>query len=127
MRRTLSGAAAALIAAGCNTQTTNPSPVTALSTPTNLTYEVEPSGTSGQPSGVLLRWNSDTSSSLSHWNVYSRRTSTGSYVLRASTTSNSFHDTGQPQLDYIVTAVDGIGSETGPSNSCPLLVARTLL
>ncbi len=117
MRRTLSVAAAALILAGCNTQTTNPSPVTALSAPTNLTYEVEPSGTSGQPSGVLLRWNSDTSSSLSHWNVYSRGTSTGAYVLRASTTSNSFHDTGQPQLDYIVTAVDGIGSETGPSNT----------
>ena len=41
---------------------------------------------------------------------------TESYRLRGSTTSNSFHDGGLPHLQYYVTAEDGDGGETSPSN-----------
>lgn len=83
--------------------------------PTNLTYEVEPSGTPGAPTGVLLHWDFDNDPNLALWHVYSRGSTGESYRLRGSTTSNSFHDEGVPHLQYYVTAEDIDGFESSPS------------
>jgi hypothetical protein len=83
--------------------------------PSNLTYEVEPSGTPGAPMGVLLHWDFDNDPNLAVWHVYSRGSTSESYRLRASTTSNSFHDEGVPHLQYYVTAEDIDGIESSPS------------
>ena len=87
-----------------------------VSTPSNLLYTVEPSGTPGAPTGVLLQWDYDSDPDLSSWNVYSRGSTSDAYRLRATTTSNTFHDEGLPHLQYYVTAEDLDGYETGPSN-----------
>jgi len=84
--------------------------------PSNLIYTVEPSGTPGAPSGVLLEWDYDSDLNLAVWHVYSRGSRSGSFRLRGSTTSNSFHDEGPPHLEYYVTAEDVDGAETSPSN-----------
>lgn len=83
--------------------------------PSNLTYQVEPSGTPGAPSGVLLQWDFDNNPNLAVWHVYSRGSTSESYRLRGSTTSNSFHDEGIPHLQYYVTAEDVDGYESSPS------------
>ncbi len=88
----------------------------AVATPSNLVYTVEPSGTPGEPAGVVLRWDYDDDRDLAVWHVYSRGSTSESYRLRASTTSNSFHDEGIPHLQYYVTAEDVDGYETSPSN-----------
>src|SRR5512135_3747440 len=67
-------------------------PVSPLPPPSNLTYEVEPSGTPGAPSGVLLAWDNSNDPSLAVWHIYSRGSTSESYRLRGSTTSNTFHD-----------------------------------
>ena len=84
--------------------------------PSNLGYTVEASGTPGAPSGVLLEWDFDNDPDLAVWNVYSRGSTAESYRLRGSTTSNSFHDSGIPHLQYYVTAQDVDGAESSPSN-----------
>ena len=87
-----------------------------VSPPSNLIYTVAASGTPGAPSGVLLQWDFDDDPNLAAWHVYSRGSTSESYRLRATTTSNSFHDEGIPHLQYFVTAEDLDGAETGPSN-----------
>jgi hypothetical protein len=84
--------------------------------PSNLIYTVEASGTPDAPSGVLLQWDFDNDANLAVWNVYSRGSTSASYRLRGSTTSNSFHDSGIPHLQYYVTAEDVDGGESAPSN-----------
>jgi hypothetical protein len=84
--------------------------------PANLTYTVDPASQTGDPSGVLLRWDLDSDPDIAVWNIYSRSSTDGSYRLRGSTTSNSFHDRGVPDLQYYVTAEDVNGGETPPSN-----------
>jgi hypothetical protein len=87
------------------------------STPTNLSYELEPSGDPNRPLGILLFWNDITDPSLAKYRIYSRGSSSGSFGLRGETTSNTFHDNGVPHLQYLVTAVDANGRESGSSNS----------
>lgn len=87
-----------------------------VSPPTNLAYAVEPSGTPGAPDGVLLTWDFDNDPNLASWNVYSRGSTSESYRLRGTTTSNSFHDAGIPHLQYFVTAEDLDGNESASSN-----------
>jgi hypothetical protein len=84
--------------------------------PSNLVYTVEASGTPSAPSGVLLQWDFSNDANLAVWNIYSRGSTSEAYRLRASTTSNSFHDEGIPHLQYYVTAEDIDGRESGPSN-----------
>lgn len=86
------------------------------STPTNLTYELEPSGDPNQPLGILLVWDDVPDVDLASYRVYSRGSSSGSFGLRGETTSNSFHDNGVPHLQYFVTAVDDNGTEGDASN-----------
>jgi len=87
-----------------------------LPPPSNLAYTVEPSGTPGSPDGVLLTWDFDNDPDLASWNVYSRGSTSESYRLRGTTTSNSFHDAGIPHLQYFVTAEDLGGNESASSN-----------
>ena len=86
------------------------------SAPQNLTYELEPSGDPDRPLGILLFWDDVTDPDLSSYRIYSRGSSTGSFGLRGSTTSNSFHDNGVPHLQYLVVAVDQAGNESSSSN-----------
>jgi hypothetical protein len=104
------------LAACSETDYVGPGDGGSVATPSNLIYTVEPSGTPGEPAGVVLHWDYDDDGDLSVWHVYSRGSSTESYRLRASTTSNSFHDEGIPHLQYYVTAEDFDGFETSPSN-----------
>lgn len=115
MRRTwLAGPLLVLLAACTETQIVDGG--TLVAPPTNLTYQVEPSGTPGAPSGVLLHWDWDDDPNLEVWHVYSRGSTAEAFRLRGSTTSNSFHDAGIPHLEYYVTAEDINGGETSPSN-----------
>jgi hypothetical protein len=86
------------------------------STPTNLTYQIEPSGEPTEPLGIILAWNDVGDADLESYRVYSRGSTTGSFGLRGETTSNTFHDNGVPHLEYFVTAVNLDGGESGASN-----------
>ena len=97
----------------CSSETVGPAPL--VDPPASLSYEVEPTGTPGEPSGLVLRWDDDGDPDLASWNVYSRGSTTGNFLLRGTTTSNSFHDRGAPHLQYYVTAVDRAGGESGAS------------
>jgi len=88
----------------------------APSIPANLTYELEPSGDPNRPLGILLVWDDVPDADLANYRIYSRATSGGSYGLRGETTSNTFHDNGVPHLQYLVTAVNDNGLESGNSN-----------
>lgn len=88
-----------------------------LESPSNLTYELLPSGDPDQPDGILLRWTDPGDSRISAFVVYSRGSTNSSWSRRATTTSSSFHDTGIPHLQYYVVAEDDFGSESGPSNT----------
>lgn len=87
-----------------------------LPAPQNLSYELDPSGSPGTPSGILLTWDPVTASGLSSYRIYSSPTAGGTFNLRAETTSPSFHDRGVPDLQYTVTAVDVNGFESAGSN-----------
>ena len=101
----------ALFASGCGTN--DFLGTDQLNPPENLSYEVEPSGTPGEPASVTLHWTAG--SDATGWNVYSRETTSGSFGFRATTTSNSFHDEGRPALQYYITATDLNGLESGGS------------
>ncbi len=87
------------------------------STPQNLTYKLDPSGDPGAPSGILLSWDGVSDADLEVYRVYSRGSASGTYGLRGTTTSTTFHDAGVPALDYYVTAVTTSGGESDASNA----------
>lgn len=84
----------------------------AIERPTNLTYRLEPSGDPDLPAGVLLEWDPVLDDDLESYNIYSRPTNSGSFDLRATTTSTTFHDAGVPDLSYAVAAVNLSGEES---------------
>jgi hypothetical protein len=88
-----------------------------LDSPTHLRYQLEPSGTPGRPAGVILRWDDTSDPDVFGWNVYGRDASAGPWQLLGTTTSPSWHDQGQPELQYHVTAYGSGTSESGPSNA----------
>ena len=118
-------AAAAILTAGCDRQNTIIVQGT-LSAPQDLTYELNPSGTSGSPASIVLNWTSVSSPDLASYRVYSRGSTSGSFGLRAETTSPSFTDAGVPDLQYFVTAVDGSGNESPGSNTVTVDAHLTL-
>lgn len=83
--------------------------------PTGLSYVLEPSGNPDEPMGIILFWNEVSDPDLDYYNVYSRASASGSWGLRGTTTSNSFHDNGIPHLQYYVAAVNVDGEESEPS------------
>ena len=91
--------------------------VIVLPAPSNLSYQLEPSGDPAVPSGILLRWDAVDDADLASYRVYSRVSSSESFGLRGTTTSTTFHDNGYPHLEYYVTAVSIDGGESGASNA----------
>jgi hypothetical protein len=114
MRSVLTGAVLLALAA-CSSYTTDVVPAGAVLPPAALYYTVEPHGSGTTPSGLLLSWPDDGNPNLAVWHVYSRGATTDAFGLRGSTTSNSFHDNGPPDLQYYVTAEDLNGFESAPS------------
>jgi len=115
MRRTMGTlltVAAAALSVGC---TDYLSEGIAPAAPTNLFYQLEPSGDPLNPSGLLLKWDADQSGSVAAYNVYSRGSTSDPFGLRGTTTSASFHDAGLPHLEYYVTAEGSGGLESDPS------------
>ena len=104
--------ALSLVLVSCDANLYGP-PSDFLDPPGNLRYEVEASGTPGQPAGVLLRWDDDPDASS--FRVYSRAGTSEAFGYRAETSSPSFHERGIPQLQYYVTAVSYGGSESDGS------------
>jgi hypothetical protein len=105
-----------LLALACQPSVIGPGGGNGPSTPANLSYELEPSGDPNSPLGILLFWDDVTDANLASYRVYSRASTSGSFDLRGETTSNTFHDNGVPHLQYLVTAVDDNGVESGFSN-----------
>jgi hypothetical protein len=83
--------------------------------PANLTYQLIPSGNPSAPAGVILSWDVPQSGRANSFNVYGRTSATSQWQLRATTTSPTFHDAGQPEAQYYVTTRDANGNELGQS------------
>lgn len=92
----------------------NPGP--GPSAPANLRYLLEPVGDGEAPAGILLRWDWDGDPTIAAWHVYARTSGAGSFFFVGATTSNSFHESAVPALEYFVTAVDDAGIESPRSN-----------
>lgn len=84
--------------------------------PTELSFQLMPSGDPDIPLGILLSWNPPTNGQAAAFDIYGRSNSTG-WVRRATTTSPTFHDAGVPQSQYYVIALDADGGEMGRSNT----------
>ncbi len=115
MRAMLVLATAALAATGCYDEVIYVDDAPAA--PTGLFYELEPTGDPLLPRGVLLRWDASADPNVAIYHVYSRATGSGAFGLRGSTTSPSFHDDGQPHVEYYVTAESDGGGESDASAS----------
>jgi hypothetical protein len=87
--------------------------VNGLEPPSNLWYDLDPSGDATAPAGVLLMWDPSPAADLAVYRVYSRPGTSGTYDLRGETTSTTFHDTGIPDGSYAVSAVSTGGGESG--------------
>ena len=107
-------AVAGVLGIACQNSTTNVSG--SLAPPQNLGYQLDASGDPNAPAGILLVWDDVLDSALASYRVYSRPSSSGSFLLRGETSSNTFHDNGVPHLQYAVTAVDVNGGESDLSN-----------
>ena len=118
----------ALIVAACDQQqqTVTGGGGSPLPPPTDLSYELDPSGSPGQPSAILLTWQPVNSTALQSYRIYSTPTVGGTFNLRAETTSPSFHDFGPPDLQYTVTSVDLNGNESTNSNVVTITSLLTL-
>jgi hypothetical protein len=81
--------------------------------PSDLSYQLIPSGDPELPLGVLLTWAPPQSGRATTFDVYGRSTSNEGWIRRATTTSYTFHDAGLTQLQYYVSAFDGAGNELG--------------
>jgi hypothetical protein len=74
--------------------------------PSDLTYQLIPSGDPDLPAGIVLQWTPPRSGRALTYDVYSRPSESDDFALRATTTSPSFHDAGFPQFQYYVEALD---------------------
>ena len=83
--------------------------------PSNLAYQLEPSGDPNVPLGVILTWTPPSNGNAVTYDVFGRASTSGDWIRRATTTSPSFHDAGVPMLQYYVLAQDGSGNEMGAS------------
>jgi hypothetical protein len=80
--------------------------------PTDLVFQLAPSGDPNVPLGILLSWEPPSNGRAAVFDVYGR-SSGGGWLRRATTTSLTFHDAGVPQQQYYVVAFDGEGREMG--------------
>ncbi|MEO5567306.1 MAG: fibronectin type III domain-containing protein [Gemmatimonadaceae bacterium] len=84
--------------------------------PTNLTFQLMPSGDPNVPLGILLSWDPPSNNQATAFDVYGRSNSTG-WIRRATTTSTTFHDVGIPQTEYYVMALDQGGQDMGRTDA----------
>jgi hypothetical protein len=118
MRNTLVVFAAVVAVAACTRYDDGLGPdPDELGAPSDLTYELLPSGDPDFPDGILLRWTDPGDGRIESFVVYSRGSTSASWSRRANTTSGSFHDTGVPHLQYFVVSEDEFGSESRASNT----------
>ena len=117
------GVALAALVAACNNDNNNPlSNYVAPGAPVGLVYQLNLGEQIGSDSiiepGVLLSWlppNPD--STIEDFEVFgSDSTDSAGFVQRAVTTSITFHDAGQPQVQYYVESQDVNGVSSAPSN-----------
>jgi hypothetical protein len=117
------GVALAALVAACNNDNSNVlSNYVPPGAPVGLVYQLNPGEQIGSDSiiepGVLLSWlppNPD--STVQDFAVFgSDSTDTAGFVQRAVTTSITFHDAGQPQVQYFVESQDVNGVSSAPSN-----------
>lgn len=80
--------------------------------PTNLSYQLIPSGDPNAPLGVILSWDPPSSGRAVAFDVFGRVSSNSDWQLRATTTSPSFHDL-YTELQYYVVANDADGNPLG--------------
>ena len=73
--------------------------------PSNLSYQLIPSGDPNAPLGIILSWQPPMSGRAVAYDVYGRASTGSDWNLRATTTSPSFHDV-FPELQYYVVAND---------------------
>src|SRR4051812_48569497 len=93
--------------------------------PTNLTFELTPSGDPNAPLGVLLTWDPPTNGGAASFNVFDQSNGQG-WLLRATTTSTSFHDVGSPQSRYYVVALNDQGQDMGQSATITIDLSNRL-
>ena len=84
--------------------------------PSNLTYQLIPSGNPNAPLGIILSWDVPASGLAVSFDVYGRATTSDAWSLRATTTSPSFHDL-VPETQYYVVANDDQGSFLGQTST----------
>lgn len=84
--------------------------------PTDLAYQLIPSGDPNSPAGIVLQWTPPRSGLAVTYDVYSRSSTRDQFDLRATTTSPSFHDAGFPQLQYYIQALDAESQNMGQSD-----------
>lgn len=80
--------------------------------PTDLAFQLTPSGDPNVPLGILLSWEPPSNGRAVVFDVYGRSSGSG-WLRRATTTSLTFHDAGVPQQQYYVVAFDADGREMG--------------
>src|SRR6185312_15916267 len=102
MRRTTVVAGALVALAACSTSDRVTGNNFNLTPPSNLTYQLIPSGNADEPEGIDLRWDPVNDPNISDYAVFSRASTSDQWSLRAQTTSPSFEDLGQPDLQYYV-------------------------
>lgn len=84
--------------------------------PTNLRFQLMPSGDPNVPLGILLSWDPPSNNQAAAFDIFGRSNSTG-WIRRATTTSPTFHDVGIPQTEYYVMALDGEGQDMGRTDA----------
>jgi hypothetical protein len=103
-----------LVATACDTNLMAPVDPDA---PTDLAYQLIPSGDPNAPAGIVLQWVPPGSGRAITYDVYARSSASEEFGLRATTTSPSFHDAGFPQLQYYVQALDDQRREMGRTDA----------
>lgn len=116
MRRTTLVAGAVVALAACSTSDRVTGSNFNLTPPSNLSYQLIPSGNADAPEGIDLRWDPVNDPNIADYAVFSRASASDQWSLRAQTTSPSFEDLGQPDLQYYVASEAADGSLSAPSN-----------
>lgn len=88
-----------------------------LTPPSNLSYQLIPSGNADLPEGIDLQWDPVRDPNIADYAVFSRSSTNGTWNLRAQTTSPSFEDLGAPDLQYYVASQAADGTMSAPSNT----------
>lgn len=101
--------------AGCNLA--DLTGISSPDAPTNLSYQLIPSGDPNVPLGIILTWQAPRNGNAVSYDVYARSSSYGGWQRRATTTSPSFHDAGVPEAEYYVQALDAQDNEMGRSDA----------